>query len=357
MKLKPVLFFCMISTGDRWNDTKDNLYNIYDYVDYLVIVDGTPEDKTLNENLKKLDKDNKIVWVEYPWHDNFPASRSKYLETVGQIITTYDLKNISPWIIRNDSDEAFSFELIKNLRKICTTADGKSITMIRVRAKDIMLNKNREPISSSISDYHKELIYKWYPNLRYVPACYGAPVHETLNIQHRPINLDESSGSNTKFFYEHRKSQGDTWKRALRNFYCGGSGDNYGELHPLWKPFREMLDKYMPNKPKTWKDYTSYLEEGSVHSEIKDWLIKYRWEGEKNRDFDKYPKSESEKFFENFDPINTMDYPGASEIKEGFMYYFWWLHPDEMLELPKEIVIESPLPDEAKKYYRENRGD
>ncbi len=350
------LFYCTI-TGKRWkNELEINVKNLYNFVDFIIIIDGNyAEDKTTHDELKKLDKDNKVIWVDLPWADNFPLQRTRYLDEVGKVVEKYNLQNKSCFVLRPDSDEHFSPMLVKNLKSICEAADRKGHEMLRIRVHDIDLDRDRNRIKNTTGEYFKGLIYKWLPGLKYVAGGYGSPVHEDYNYRFRGIEVDRQN-EETLYFYEHLKSQGDVWERSsIRNLWCGGSGDNLGELNLEWLPYKELVLKCYP-EVKTWHDLSKIVKEGNIDRRLKNWIIKFRYEGVRdNRDFNKYPKSRSELFFETYPGIMNMSYSGSSETREFFMYYFWWLHPQEMLELDEYIIRESPLSEEAKTWYKENK--
>ena len=359
MKFKPCLFFCAI-TGGRWDELKINIEALYDVVDYLVIIDGNKkEDETTCMELMKIDdKENKIHYKDFPWINNFPLSRTEYLNVARQIIKDKKLKDISPFIIRLDDDEHFSPALLEpnKIRKLCTIADEKGIDMLGVRCHGVGLDKEGNIISTSTDEYHKGLIYKLYPHLKYIPAGYGSNVHETYNHGFNSKKLD-GTNKETPYYYEHAKNQGSVWERSFcRNFLAGGGGDNYGELQKLWLPFRELVSSILGEEVlEEWKILSNYLKKGNIDKRLKDWMIKYAFEGIENRDFNKYPKSESELFFETFEPINSIAYAGSSEIREGAKIYFDWLHPEELLDYPEELVMDAPFENYTKEYYKNEK--
>lgn len=336
MKLPVRLYFCAI-TGGRWYDELEiNVRDFYDYVDNLIIVDGNfKEDPTTYNELKKIDKDNKVVWVDYPWHNDFPDSRSEYLRNVGRLVTSFDIKNMNHWVLRADDDEHYSYDLIKDARRICGIADNMGIDMLAVRVHDREMNKDGSEKSNTTGKYHKGLLYRWNPTLQYIPAGWGSPVHETYNHQFRGAELDNKSGDNkeTKYYYEHIKPTGEVWRRAhARNFFIGGGGPNLGQKQPLWIPYVKLVSGIMGKSINDWKIYDAYLVKGNVDKKLKDWFVQHMLEGVKNRDFKKYPKSKAEKEL-------GLGYDGSSEVREGYKYYFKWLHPEEEPDELKDIGI------------------
>ena len=100
----------------------------------------------------------------------------------------------------------------------------------------------------------------------------------------------------------------------------------------------------MPKPPNTWLDYWEYAKKGNVHQDLKDWYIKYAMEGVKDRDFNKWPKSPTEEYFEHNPHLNGtghygLDYPGSSEVREAFKMYFQVLFPEECPEEYKNLNI------------------
>ncbi len=357
MKFPVKLFFCFISDSTRLEEDKINVEAVYDYMDYIIAIDGSHNDESLRDYLRSIDKDNKVIHVEAPWENNFPAQRSKYLDTVGSVLTTFNIKNTSNWVCRADSDEHYSPKLIENARRICSSADEKGIDMLAVRVHDISLDKEGNELSNTVGDYHKGLIYKWYPHLQYIPSGWGSNVHETFNHGFNAIELDNKSRTNkeTPYFYEHIKKRGEVWRRAhSRNFLIGGGGPNLGEKQPLWKPYVALVEEVMGKKITDWKEYDAYLVKGNIDQRLKDWFIAHMFEGVefKPKEWFEFIKDNTEitvrmvassMYAGNPMSFGELElgrsYDGSSEIREGFKYYYRWLHESEEPEELKGVSI------------------
>lgn len=113
----------------------------------------------------------------------------------------------------------------------------------------------------------------------------------------------------------HIKKHGEIWLRGTRNFFAGGGGPNLGELNPLWRPFRQLVADCTANAVATADRYVEYLQRGEVSSEVLAFFRKYRLLGTR------------------FDPTPSMwpQWPdGTSEVREGFLAYYVFLHPERM---------------------------
>ncbi len=343
MKFPVKLFFCFISDSTRLEEDKINVEAVYDYMDYVIAIDGSHNDESLKDYLRSIDKDNKVIHVEAPWENNFPAQRSKYLDTIGSLLTTFNIKNTSNWVCRLDSDEHYSPKLIEHVRRICASADEKGVDMLAIRVHDISLDKEGNELANTVGEtYHKGLIYKWYSHLQYLAGGNHTPVHEGYNHVFNGTELDNKSGQNkeTPYYYEHIKAQGDVWKRAhARNFLIGGGGPNLGEKQPLWKPYVSLVEDVMGKKITDWKDYDDYLVKGNIDQRLKDWFIRYMFDGVENKPIEwKNYVGDKELIGGIVESLAELQlgfsYDGASEVRESYKYYYRWLHLEEE---PKEL--------------------
>lgn len=351
MKFPVKLYFCMI-THNRAYESLEVVRNIFPHVDRLVIIDGGSTDGTL-AGLKEiagqdytcvdygshqsLKTDKKMVIVNKTWCDNFPAQRNAYVEMVSILRGSQE----NSWIVVSDSDEYLSPRLRKQLRTVIEKyAEPKHLTMLLVRARDITyLRETGEQISQAVPDYWKNLIYKWNPELRIT----GDHVHEgfnmNFNIEKLPDNIEK--GKEFEILYEHRKPAGAVWERAhCRNFFIRGGGPNLADKQKLWLPFRELVIPLvaeffnMPEDEVLWHHYRDYLKAGNIDRRLKYWFVRYCMEGVANR-----PKQLE--FVDNGQSIVIhlqqsateaslgYGYDGASEVREGYQYYFRVLHTDE----------------------------
>lgn len=381
MKIKT--YFCSI-TMNRWYQYEEVVKNIYPYVDHIICIDGGSKDGTI-EGLRKLSgynyyqsdwddfkdgvydidynayplyelSDYKLFIINKKWTDNFPEQRQSYLDVIKDIREEDEIS----WVCVADSDEYYSERLRKGLKDLCKYATEKGYDCIGIRSKGITYNENKEVSNLTYDDFWKPLVYRYDPGRRIIGTSPDGSEHNVHEGFSKPFNKflqlpsKHEDGVENELVYEHRKDVGDVWQRGhARNFYAGGGGPNLGELQPLWKPFRKLVEECMIedgwNKPETWWDYDSYLKKGNVHNKLKEWMINHRLEGIKDRDFDKYPLSDAEEYF--LRTKNKIDYDGSSEVRELFLYFYGFLHRDQLIELDEEIVLNSPLNQSIKDCY------
>jgi len=339
---------------DRKHQIIPNIKSSYEYCDKFVLINGGDTEGWVDA-VKELDKNNKINIYTHFWSDNFPVQRSYYLQHSEEIKD----KNKETWIMRFDADEFISEAFLKKMKTFILYAIQNNYDMVGIRAYDITVDEQGNIVSASLSgDWYKGLIYKLYPGLRYLPAGYGAPVHEKYNYDGfrmwKVPSSEDKYGIENSYHYKHIKSQKEVWERSTRNHFIGGAGKNYGSYNPEWIEFKNLLKDLNLNF-NTYHDYLNYLRKGNIDQKLKDHFIKYRLTGEKNRDFNKWPKTDLELFFEK--EQGTIDFDGASEIKEQFRLYFEIYHQKELLDLPEDIVINSPIEYKMKEWYLENKGN
>ncbi len=328
---------------DRKEEIVPNVKQMYPYIDYFVLVNGGNKDGWVEE-VKALDTDNKIHIIDFPWCDNFPASRSKYIEMAGK----FRNPEKELWLCRFDSDEYISVSTLEKIKTFILYAKQERRDMIGIRCIGNTLNKQGEVIHSTLDDFWKGLIYKWFDGLKYVPAGYGSTVHETYNRQFNMWQLpsmEQKYGLDSCYHYKHVKMQGDVWERAQRNFFIGGGGPNYGEVQPLWKPFRNLLNEIGLN-PKDYHDYINYLKKGNIDQRLKNWIITMMFEGvrEKPEEWKSYLikhdiNNRDSSFLSAAEQKFGLDYDGASEVRESYKVYFRWYHEEEEPEELKHLSI------------------
>lgn len=355
-------YFCSI-TMNRWYQYEEVVRNIYHHVDYIICIDGGSKDGTVdglrqisngdyidiyyhcNNDLKKNDLKRKVIIVHKPWTDNFPEQRQAYLDTVRMLREKDEIS----WVCVSDSDEYYSERLRKGLKKLCEYATNNNYDCIGIRSKGITYNENKEIAHLTYDDFWKPLIYKFDSDRRIVgvsPDGSSHNVHEGFSkpfTKFLKLPSKENEGIENELVYEHVKDPGDVWQRGhARNFYAGGGGPNLGNMQPLWEPFRKLVKECMVedgwNEPKTWWDYDAYLKKGNINSKLKEWFIYHMFEGEKERP--NIYKATIDGVTKDFSPSTLAEtklgrsYDGASEIREGYKYYFRYLHPEEE---PKEL--------------------
>lgn len=345
MKLEDIQIAGCAIVQDRIHEIVPNVKQVYPYVDYLVLINGGDTDGWVNA-VKEVDIDNKIYIIDFPWCDNFPLSRNQYLINAGKF---RDLDK-TLWICRFDSDEFISIGFLEKMRILILYAEQERYNMVGIRCRGITLDKQGNIVHETLDDFWKGLVYKWYPNLQYVAGGQGF-VHEGYNIQMNMFKTPskEERGKEKELVYLHVKEQGVVWERAQRNFFIRGGGPNLGTEQKLWEPFRKLLVEIGLN-PETYHDYINYLKKGNVDEKLKNWFIRYMYEGEKNKPKEwLYYVSNKNLLSSGTDlPDVTMSrteyekgygYDGASEVKEGYKVYFRWYHPEEEPEELRNLSI------------------
>ena len=295
-------YFCHMVT-DRIETMIPNLERAFPYFDHFVVVDGGSTDGSV----EWLKEQSQVDLVEFKWCDDFPKSRNQYFKRVGEM---RDPDEISICCVADD-DEFFSEHLMQNIKVISEQLVKAGNNSLTVRCRVVTLDREWNRINERLSDFWKPLIFVWEPGIHYEDP--GHVVHETLIFPsgQREVKANDFADTDREVIYEHIKKEHIVWVRGLRNFYTCGSGHNLRDEQPLWQPFRELISKHVEFE--NWPQVEKYFEKGNIAQEIKDWFIEHRLHGL---------------------PSNDSQY---TEIREGFLTYFVWHHPEE---LPKELIEE-----------------
>ena len=300
MKLKT--YFCQMETN-RIDTVRPNLERAFPYFDQFVIIDGGSEDGTV----EWLEEQPKVDLVKFKWCDDFPKSRNQYFQRVGEL---REPDEISVCCVADD-DEFFSEFLMQNIKPMTQQMLGAGGTSLTIRCRVVTLDRNWDRIEERLSDLWKPLIFIWEPGIHYEDP--GHVVHETLIFPsgQKEIKARDFADTPGEIIYEHIKRERLEWVRGIRNFYTCGGGHNLRDDQPLWRPFREMISRHVEFD--NWPDVEKYFEKGNIAQEIKDWFIEHRKYGLPSYD-SKY-----------------------TEVREGFLTYFLWHHPEE---LPASLIEE-----------------
>jgi glycosyltransferase involved in cell wall biosynthesis len=314
---------------NRLEMARANIERAYPYFDQFVFIDGGSTDGSV-EWLKEQEK---VELVEFRWCDNFPKSRNQYLIKVGEL---REPDETSICCVADD-DEFYSEYLMKNVKALAQEMLNNKANQIALRCRSVSVNREMERVWESLDDYWKPLVFLYEPGLHYADTM----LHEQLvpPTGLRIIRAQDFADTDREILYEHIKQENVIWPRGMRNFYTFGGGPNLGENQPLWRPFREVLAR--AGDFENWTAVEAYLERGNVIQELKDWFIKYRLEG--------IPPAECGTEHEGrYDA-----YDGASEIRECFLTYFVWYHPEE---LPDELLERDKKYKDYAHEARKNKG-
>jgi len=297
---KTVTYLCMIVT-DRLNTMRLNLTRAFPYFDEFIVVDGGSTDGTL----EWLATQPNVHVINFPWCDDFAASRNQYLEKIEELRKSDEVSVYC----RCDDDEFFSQTLLENVKTIADELVSANLNMASVRCRSITLDRDLNRVAESLDDFWKQLIHIWEPGLHY-----DRVVHETLVFPSgsRQSPIRDFAGTDNEVLYEHIKKEYVTWPRGLRNFFLNGGGvPPQADRQQLWFEFKDMIAKH--GDFKTYRDFEAYLAKGNIVQEIKTWFTTYRLLG-----------------LPSYDAKFT-------EIREAFLTYFIWYHPEE---LPQELIAE-----------------
>ncbi len=280
-----------------------NLERAFPYFDQFVIVDGGSTDGSV----EWLEEQEKVDLVHFKWCDDFPKSRNQYFNRVAEL---RESDEISVCCVADD-DEFYSEFLMQSIGQIAKQLVETGNTSLAVRCRVVTLDREWNRVEERLSDFWKPLIFVWEPGIHYEDP--GHVVHETLIFPsgQKEARVNDYADSAQEIVYEHIKRENLVWVRGIRNFYTCGGGHNLREKNSLWLPFRELINKHVEFE--NWLDVEQYFRVGNIDQEIKDWFIDNRKHG--------LPSYDSQ----------------YTEVREGFLTYFLWFHPEE---LPKYLIEE-----------------
>jgi hypothetical protein len=270
-----LIIYGQITYDEQFEGTKRCVEEIAPYVDYCIIVCEKQRPFT-EEQKKTLLRHPNVILMEEEYHDNLPEFRNIYLNKAREIMKQ---QGKPAWLCVSDSDEFYSEELRKNLRRLIAEYDAKGYTQLGVRClegfevRDWMddVDKLKESATNlRQSNYFKSLIFRiccdqlHYAGIGNPPYAvhewWGCPVHPW-----KPIYLPPH------LTYSHIKSSLTIWRNSARNVYLNGGGNNLGDKVPEWVELRSICNALGIS---CWREYEAYLKRGNVDPLLKKFLIK-----------------------------------------------------------------------------------
>jgi len=335
-RMKAVILFCQITYGDEFKGTYECVRRISPYVDYCIIV-VEKERPFTDEQKEKLLNFGNVILLEKPFEDNLPQFRNYYLDKAKELRRKHGWRNV--WICVSDTDEYYCEELCRDIRKIVSWADENNYNILGINCRERFevhewmdrIEKLKEiPIGFRESNYYKLLIFKLCcDELKYEGVGISKTVHEQWKCPIHPwraVYLPKD-----KYWYEHAKSTLRIWRNATRNLWCGGGGNNVGELNPYYVKLKKLA-----------------FERG-----IRTWM-----------EFEKFIKGKVDDEFEKF-LIECLDAPGTDwgvETREMAKFYFA-THPErvtpeilERIKMPPKLTKEQEVEYWIRQCYREILG-
>jgi len=259
--------------------TKECIRRIRPYVDRAVII----VDETVTEESKKWLRDHNCEVYFHPWEDSMVKMRNQYLQKCQH----------GDWIVVSDPDEWFCEEFCKDLRKIIEDAERNGIGLLLINSHDILIKEDGTK-EESVSDFFKNLIFKYEEGVRYEGVGEVKEVHEELKL---PPGT-KVAALPKRYYYEHVKYWHEVWERAARNVFIAGGGNNVGTRNKAWPKLRQICYELGLD---TWPKAREYFRRGNIDPRLKEWLWENRQDG--------------------------WDY--EHEMMEFGRWYFEYLHPEE----------------------------
>jgi hypothetical protein len=163
------IVFCQCTYEERMDQTRKCIEHLKPgkYVDRAVII----VDETVTEESKKwLEEHGCDVYLE-PWEDSMVKVRNQCLSRL----------EYGDWCVVSDPDELYSDKTCQDLRSIIEAANSKGYGLLLLKLHD-----NTRMIDGSVSTtgsgFHKNLIFKYAPDVFYESVGESKDVQEILNL-------------------------------------------------------------------------------------------------------------------------------------------------------------------------------
>lgn len=148
-----------IATYNEENNIGDCLKSIQDFVDEIVIVDGTSSDQTVN-----IARGYGAKVIEVPNDSMFHNMKQRAFDTAG-----------GEWILYLDADERVTVKLGEEIKKVVEMDDeGIEMYQAKLKNKDLFLRHQMllEERDGSIGDDSKEYVAFFFPRLNFFLGKY-----------------------------------------------------------------------------------------------------------------------------------------------------------------------------------------
>lgn len=196
---------------------KRNLPIVLPHVDEAVIVIG----KESPETMDYLRRFPKVRTVFRPWTDSFRDQYQAGLNVISE-----------SWVNIMDDDELPSERMLRSFPEIIAQSqNGKNFDVVEFRGVDVQL-----PSSYRVTDYYRQMFYRWNPNLRY-----------EINLHHALVGL--SRGVRSPALYYHFKDDDGSKRGSCRNFFIGGVWADHKDSFEYWHKETGQDPRFIPGGP------------------------------------------------------------------------------------------------------------
>ena len=246
------IVFCQGTYEERMDQTKKCVEQIQPgkYVDRAVII----VDETVTEESKKwLEEHGCEVYAEQ-WEDSMVKMRNQYLSRL----------KYGDWCVVSDPDELYSHKICQELRLVIENSNSEGYGLLLLASHDNTKMFDGS-VSTAVSGFHKNLIFKYLPDVYYDGAGESKNVHEILNLPEgtKVFTLHD------KYFYTHYKTEEELLDRSFRNVFMGGGGLNASTTNPHFHPLRDIGNKLGLD---TWPKMRDYLRAGEIDKGLLEWI-------------------------------------------------------------------------------------
>jgi glycosyltransferase involved in cell wall biosynthesis len=246
------------------------------HVDRTIIIDGGSTDGSIEFFQSQECRDLKVELYVYPWQDDPPTQRNKYLDLINE-----------GWVLVLDCDELLELPALHKLRCIAKEAEDNRCDGVAFRSHDIQTDLDGG-VYDSLSSYYNRSFFMASRGMKYI-----GHTHVAL---YRPGMSDRCM--KTEYQYYHIKPWADQFIRACRNYWTTCAVANNRNDDPVWIAFKSMVNG---DGFKYFYQFLDYMRKGNIDPKFKKWFI---------------DNKESEN----------------PEARSWFVSYFTLMHPEENVD-------------------------